>query len=271
MALFLGPEQAPSDERQALTIGPVAKEVAYINLVCDHPVFLECYVPDPAGEGKGKYRPEGRTRYLNTTQLTGVQITNVSGLRVWSADAAHLATVQAELAFKSDPQFDGFPSGVPAGAGGLQFGGINRVYAPDNEGGWLYVKANEHTDTVGIEGEFGIQLHDATGQGFFALSGSPAPLSPGFATLVGSDSEVGMGYTNNAGIQGYVIAGKVGAAGELDIAVAGGAGTIMRFLIGAHQPLALLASGLILVSLPSVPGPTGTLYQDAGGFVKVSP
>lgn len=111
MGELLGPIVAPAAFTAELELGPAAEEVDHINLVCSQPVFVECFA-HVDGMPAGKYVPEGRERYVPTTHVTGLTITNVAGIRIRSADPAHLATVQAELAYAADPQFDVLPSAV---------------------------------------------------------------------------------------------------------------------------------------------------------------
>ena len=110
MADFLGPVVAQQTYEDAAQIGPTFP-VSYINLVCDQPVYVTCFKPVTGPGIIGKWTLEGTERYIPTTQLTGVTITNVCGLKIRSATAT-LATVQAELAYPTDPQFSGLPSAV---------------------------------------------------------------------------------------------------------------------------------------------------------------
>jgi hypothetical protein len=100
VAEFFGPVQAPAGYTPELTLGP-AKDVSYIVLVCDEPVYVKLWKPAPLMQGEPI--EEGIERYIPATQIEGIQITNVCGIAVRSATAA-LANVQAELAYKHDPQ-----------------------------------------------------------------------------------------------------------------------------------------------------------------------
>jgi len=261
----LGPVLCADEYTEALTLGP--------NFACDHAsISVGANAGDTAGvlyqlaQGvPGDWRWTDEREFTAIPQAFGIG--RIVGIRFRNKVAGKAATVQVFLMGRHDP--DIAPARAFGGsAGGLQFGGNRRDYGPDNEGGWLYVKANEHTDSIGIEGEFGIQLHDQTGEGAYILSGTPA--GAGFGTLVVTNSEAGFGWGDATGRFAYVVGGPVGPASDLDIAVKGGAGTVMRFIIGVHIPITLLETGHILTALPTVAGPSGTLYN-ALGFVKVAP
>ena len=108
MPEFLGPVVAPAAYTDALTVGPTFP-VSYINLVCDQPIYITCF--KPVAGVTGKWTIEGEERYIPATQITGVTITNVCGLKIRSATST-LANVQAELAYLTDVQVSGIPANL---------------------------------------------------------------------------------------------------------------------------------------------------------------